>query len=98
MVSFNPAKIARFITADIALVNGSGLNAKDYDSKKDIIGNLNFKFDSLANKTLHIGFGGSVYKGTVRNNTNSVFSSIKNGFISKYVFQCCYSKILPANN
>ena len=59
MISYLPFK---FVTADLAVVNGSGLYARDYDGKKDLIGNLSFKFDSLVNKKLHIGFGTSFYK------------------------------------
>jgi hypothetical protein len=82
MISFQPKKAARFLTADLAIVNGSGLSARDYDSRKDIIGNLGFKFDSLVNKKLHLSFGGSIYKGTVRSNTNTYFKPTNNGFIS----------------
>jgi len=81
MIFYKPQKILPFITTELAVVNGSGLNAKDYDSNKDIIGNLSFDFDSLANKKLHLGFGGSIYKGTVRSNTDTYFKSIENGFI-----------------
>ncbi len=80
MISFQPKKIAKFLTAELAMVNGSGLNAKDYDSGKDLIGNLNFKFDSLANKKLHIGFGGSFYSGTVRSNTKTYYTPKEAGF------------------
>jgi hypothetical protein len=88
MISYKPSKKFSFITAELAVVNGSGLSARDYDSNKDIIGNLNFNFDSLANKKLHLGFGGSIYKGTVRSNTNTVFQPIDNGF----------AMVLDANN
>lgn len=77
MLSYTPFK---FITADLAMVNGSGLYARDYDSKKDLIGNLSFKFDSLANKKFHIGFGGSFYKGSVRNDTENYYTADGNGF------------------
>ncbi len=80
MVSFQPKKIAKFITAELAMVNGSGLNAKDYDSGKDLIGNLNFKFDSLAQKKLHIGFGASFYSGTVRSNTKTYYTPRDGGY------------------
>lgn len=80
MISYSPRKIFPFVIAELAVVNGSGLNAKDYDSKKDIIGNLNFKFDSLANKKLNLGFGASIYKGTVRSNTTTYLKPIENGF------------------
>lgn len=78
MVSYQPLK---FITAELALINGSGLYARDYDSKKDIVGNLIFKFDSLANKKLLVDFGASIYKGSVRNDTESFFTPGANGFI-----------------
>lgn len=88
MVTFHPKKIAKFLTADFAVINGSGLSARDYDSRKDLVGNLNFKFDSLANKKLHIGFGGSIYKGTVRSNTDTYYTNTSNGFTAN---------TLPAN-
>ena len=77
MISYLPFK---FVTADLAVVNGSGLYARDYDGKKDLIGNLSFKFDSLVNKKLHIGFGTSFYKGSVRNNTQSYYTDNGTGF------------------
>lgn len=80
MISYQPKKLAKFLTADLAVVNGSGLNAKDYDSRKDLIGNLSFKFDSLANKKLKLSFGGSIYKGSVRSNTATYFIPNSNGF------------------
>ncbi|MBB6273037.1 hypothetical protein HDF26_003497 [Pedobacter cryoconitis] len=80
MLSYHPIKELSFLNMDLAVVNGSGLFARDYDSKKDVIGNLSFKFDSLANKKLHIGFGGSIYKGSVRSNTDTYYSDNGNGF------------------
>jgi len=80
MVSYHPQKIAKFLNAEIAVINGSGHAARDYDSKKDIVGNLNFKFDSLGNKKLHIGFGGSFYRGSVRSDTESIYSRETNGY------------------
>nr|WP_199158988.1 porin [Pedobacter sp. ASV2] len=80
LIHYNPQKVAKFLTLEIAVVNGSGKNAKDYDSKKDFIGNLGFRFDSLANKKLHLGFGGSIYKGSVRSNTKTYFTSTNNGY------------------
>lgn len=77
MGSYQPFK---FLSADLAVVNGSGLYARDYDSKKDIIGNITFKFDSLANRKLQIGFGASFYKGSVRNDTESYYTNNGNGF------------------
>lgn len=73
MLTYQPKKVLPFLTADLALVNGSGINAKDYDSKKDLIGNLHFKLDSLATEKLNVGFGASIYKGSVRSNTNTYF-------------------------
>jgi len=82
MVTFRPDnKMFHFLTAELAVINGSGYSARDYDSRKDIVGNLGFKFDSLANKKLHVGFGGSFYKGTVRNDTESYYSSTSTGFV-----------------
>lgn len=82
MVTFRPDhKMFHFLTAELAVINGSGYAARDYDSKKDIVGNLGFKFDSLANKKLHLGFGGSFYKGSVRNDTENYYSHTTGGFI-----------------
>lgn len=79
MITYHPSSI-KFITADLAVVNGSGHTARDYDSKKDVIGNLNFKFDSLANKKFHVGFGSSIYSGSVRNDTESYFTFNGSGY------------------
>ncbi|TDQ07572.1 porin [Pedobacter metabolipauper] len=81
MISYHPQTIFKFLTAEIAAVNGSGHSARDYDSKKDIIGNLVFKFDSLYNQKLHIGFGGSIYKGSVRSDTENYFTYTGSGYI-----------------
>lgn len=80
MIGYRPQKIAQFLTVEFAVVNGSGKNAKDYDNKKDIIGNVGFKFDKLADEKLHIGFGGSFYKGSVRNNTNNYYTTNNGGY------------------
>ncbi|PWS26963.1 porin [Pedobacter yonginense] len=80
LVGYRPNNFLKFLTLELAVVNGSGLTARDYDSKKDIIGNIAFKFDSLANKKLHIGFGGSVYRGYVRSGTKTYYNSNSGGF------------------
>lgn len=81
MVTLRPDGWFHFLTAEVAVINGSGHSSRDYDSRKDIVGNLGFKFDSLANKKLHIGFGGSIYRGSVRSDTESYFTSTGNGFV-----------------
>lgn len=81
MLTFRPEGKFGFLTAELAVINGSGHSARDYDSKKDIVGNLGFKFDSLAYKKLHLGFGGSFYKGSVRSDTESYFTSNGKGFV-----------------
>ena len=80
MLGYNPQNKYKFVTAELAVVNGSGYASRDYDSRKDIIGNLGFKFDSLATEKLHLGFGGSFYSGSVRNNTDSYFTNTQDGF------------------
>lgn len=80
MLTYQPKKVLPFLTAELALVNGSGLNAKDYDSKKDLIGNLHLQFDSLASEKLKVGFGGSIYQGSVRSNTNTYLEAIGSDF------------------
>lgn len=79
LIGFNP-QFAKFLTLEFAVVNGSGKNAKDYDDKKDIIGNIGFKFDSLANNSIQVGFGGSFYKGSVRNNTKTYYTPKADGY------------------
>lgn len=82
MITFRPEnKMFHFLTAELAVINGSGHTSRDYDSKKDLVGNLGFKFDSLANKKLHLGFGGSFYKGSVRSDTESFYTSTGTGFV-----------------
>jgi len=82
MISLRPEGKFKFLTAEVGVINGSGYNARDYDSRKDIVGNLGFKFDSLANKKFHIGFGGSIYKGSVRSDTKTYFSYNGNSYIN----------------
>jgi hypothetical protein len=81
MGSYNPKQLS-FLTAKFGVVNGTGISAKDFDSKKDMVGSLMFEFDSLANKKFHVGFGGSFYKGTVRNNTDTYFTPTNTGFVA----------------
>ncbi len=80
MLGYNPLGKLNFLTAEFAVINGSGISARDYDSKKDIVGSLSFKFDSLAFNKLGIGFGGSFYQGHVRNNTQTIYRSAKGGY------------------
>lgn len=80
MFSFDPKGMAKFLSLDIAVVNGSGYASRDYDSKKDLIGNVKFSFDSLINNQLDLGFGASIYKGFVRSDTKTTFKSSKNGY------------------
>ncbi|WP_129714560.1 porin [Pedobacter sp. SYP-B3415] len=82
MVTYKPQTLLKFLTANLGVVNGSGLTARDYDNKKDLIGNLAFKFDSLAGKKLDLGFGVSGYKGYVRNGTNTYFTRQGGGYIA----------------
>lgn len=81
MITINPVKQLHFLTADFAVVNGAGLFARDYDSRKDMVGNLHFQFDSLAAKKINVAFGGSIYKGTVRNNTDTYYKASAAGFL-----------------
>ncbi|MCJ0742618.1 porin [Pedobacter montanisoli] len=82
MISYKPHQVLKYLSADLAVINGSGLTARDYDSKKDIVANLAFDFDSLANKTMSLGFGASYYGGTVRSNTDTYFTFKDHGFVA----------------
>ena len=81
MLTFHPQQKFSFLTAELAVVNGSGINARDYDSNKDIIGNLRFAFDSIANQNLSIGFGASIYDGSVRSNTDTYYQPSSTAFL-----------------
>ena len=72
MLSIHPAQY-KFIDYQIGLFNGSGTNARDYDNKKDLSTSLNFNFKNVA-EVFDIGFGGSYYSGSVRQNTTTVFN------------------------
>ena len=83
MLSFQPENQKwKFLNLDFAVISGSGLTAKDYDNKQDYVGNIAFKFDSLAQGKMQLGFGGSIYKGTVRNNTDTYFTPDGAGYIA----------------
>ena len=81
MLSFQPENEKwKFLHLDFAVISGSGLSAKDYDNKQDLVGNLAFKFDKLAEGKMDVGFGGSIYKGYVRNNTSTYFTPENEGY------------------
>lgn len=67
-----------FLNYEIGLFNGSGMNAKDYDSKKDLSTALYFNFKELK-KDWNLSFGLSYYNGFVRSGTNTIFN---NGLIN----------------
>ena len=81
MLAYEPVGKFDFIRAELGVINGSGYNSRDYDSRKDIVGNLKFDFDSLANNKFKLGFGGSYYHGSVRNDTESYYTNNSTGFI-----------------
>jgi hypothetical protein len=83
MLAYQPKGKFDFIRAELGLINGSGYNSRDYDSKKDLVGNIKFEFDSLAHDKLKVGFGGSYYRGSVRNGTEGFFEDNGNGFTRK---------------
>ena len=68
-----------FLNYEIGLFNGSGMNAKDYDSKKDLSTAVYFNFKELK-KDWNLSFGLSYYNGFVRSGTNTIFNpGIVNG-------------------
>lgn len=77
MLSIQSPKLP-FLRYEIGVFNGSGMNAKEYDSKKDISHNLHFQLNELK-KNWNLGFGISYYKGYVRSGTNTIF---ENGLIN----------------
>ena len=80
MIGFYPQKRNTTLAFELAVVNGSGKNATDFDGRKDLIANLSLNIDSLANKKIQIGLGVSGYFGAVRNNTKTSYIDTKNGF------------------
>jgi hypothetical protein len=78
-------KNIKFLQYDISILNGSGPNARDYDSKKDLCTSLKLNFNT--SKIFNAGFGFSYYNGFVRQKTttnyiNSLVSG-KPGFIAQ---------------
>lgn len=67
-----------FIDYEIGFFNGSGMNAKDYDSKKDLSMALHFNLKDLK-KDWNLAFGLSHYNGFVRSGTSTIY---KNGLIN----------------
>ncbi len=67
-----------FLNYEIGFFNGSGINAKDYDSKKDLSTTLQFNFNELK-KNWNLSYGLSYYNGFVRSGTNTVY---QNGLIN----------------
>ena len=82
MISYIPTGKLNFLRADLALMNGTGISARDFDSKKDLMGGLTFSFDSLANNKFDLGFGASFYEGYVRNNTQTIFRSTPGQYLA----------------
>lgn len=70
MLTIHPARF-KFIQYDIALLNGSGANVRDYDSRKDLSTSLKFNFNG--SKTFTAGLGISYYKGFVRQKTTTTY-------------------------
>lgn len=69
MLEFRSPKFP-FLVYEIGWFNGSGMNARDYDSKKDLSTTLQFNFKDLK-KDWNLSFGGSYYNGFVRYGTNT---------------------------
>ncbi|MEY3678184.1 MAG: hypothetical protein RI924_325 [Bacteroidota bacterium] len=67
-----------FLNFEIGYFNGSGMNAKDYDSKKDLSSTLQFNFNELK-KNWNLGVGFSYYHGFVRHGTSTTYRNVTNG-------------------
>lgn len=76
MLTIHPEKL-KFLTYDIGFFNGTGPNARDYDSRKDLSTSLKFNFNS--SKTFNAGFGISYYKGFVRQKTTTRYVNASTG-------------------
>ena len=78
MLEFRSPKFP-FLVYEIGWFNGSGMNARDYDSKKDLSSTLQFNFNNLKNGW-NLSFGGSYYDGFVRYGTNTHYvEGVNNG-------------------
>lgn len=85
MLSINSPKLP-FLKYEIGFFNGSGMNAKEYDSKKDLSNSLHIQLNELK-KNWNLGFGASYYRGYVRSGTTTIFENGSNtgqkGFIAR---------------
>jgi hypothetical protein len=73
MLSIQSPKLP-MLKYEIGFFNGSGMDAKEYDSKKDLSTSLHYQFNN-SNKNWSLGLGTSYYKGYVRSGTTTLFQN-----------------------
>ncbi len=81
MLSFNPSKDSKlgFLSANLAVINGTGPSASDFDVQKDIVGRVKLSGACMDGKWNYSG-GVSVYEGGWRTATDNVYNvNIING-------------------
>lgn len=75
MIGFQMPKTSKwnFFSANVAMVNGTGRTASDFDFQKDLIAHIAVN-KSLMNEKFKLGVGASYYSGGIRQFTNNVYS------------------------
>ncbi len=75
MIGFQMPKTSKwnFFSANVAMVNGTGRTAVDFDYQKDLIAHIAIN-KSLMNEKFKVGVGGSYYSGGIRQFTKYVYS------------------------
>ena len=75
MIGFQMPKTSKwnFIWAQVAMVNGTGITASDFDYQKDLIAHIGIN-KNLMNEKFKLGVGGSYYSGGIRQFTKYVYS------------------------
>ena len=75
MIGFQMPKTSKwnFFSANVAMVNGTGRTASDFDYQKDLIAHIAIN-KSLMDEKFKVGVGGSYYSGGIRQFTKYVYS------------------------
>lgn len=75
MAGFQMPKTSRwnFLSLNVAMVNGTGRTASDFDYQKDLIAHLGLS-KNIAKEKIKLGLGASYYSGGIRQFTKYVYS------------------------
>lgn len=75
MAGFQMPKTSKwnFLSLNVAMVNGTGRSASDFDYQKDLIAHLGLT-KNIAKEKIKLGLGGSYYSGGIKQFTENVYS------------------------